>query len=118
MLITVLEKTGERTEEYEEFIPAKFDEETGEVLEEAHVVLRQKVIPIIEEVTRQANTEEEKLYAMPNQDTRTYGEKVNDLIRSKYSLSEELAILRQRDTKPAEFAEYNSFVENCKIKAK
>lgn len=47
-----------------------------------------------------------------------YGERVNALIRERYSLSEELALLRQRDTKPDEFAQYNAYCEECKTKAK
>lgn len=43
-----------------------------------------------------------------------YIELVNKAVRSRYSISNELAILRQRDTKPEEFAEYNEFVEHCK----
>lgn len=43
---------------------------------------------------------------------------VSTLVRTKYSIDEELAVLRQRDTKPEEFAEYNTFVELCKTKAK
>lgn len=39
-------------------------------------------------------------------------------IRQKYTLNQELAILRQRDSKPAEFAEYNTFVEQCKTEVK
>ena len=39
-------------------------------------------------------------------------------IRQRYSLNQELAILRQRDTKPEEFAEYNAFVEGCKKEVK
>lgn len=39
-------------------------------------------------------------------------------IRKKYNLNQELAILRQRDTKPEEFAEYNEYVESCKAKVK
>ena len=35
-------------------------------------------------------------------------------IRKKYSVSDELAILRQRDTKPEEFAEYNAYCEKVK----
>lgn len=31
-----------------------------------------------------------------------------------YSLSNELAVLRQRDSKPEDFADYNSFAESCK----
>lgn len=43
---------------------------------------------------------------------------VNDLIRRKYSESEEFAILRQRDTKMQEFEQYNEYCEQCKIDAK
>lgn len=47
-----------------------------------------------------------------------YDEKVNNLIREKYSESNELAIIRQKDTKPAEFKEYYDFCEDCKLKIK
>ena len=47
-----------------------------------------------------------------------YDEKVIALIREKYSLDEELAIQRQRDTKPQEFEEYFTYCENCKLRAK
>jgi hypothetical protein len=43
---------------------------------------------------------------------------VEQYIRERYSLSAELAILRQRDSKPEEFNEYNNYAENCKLKAK
>ena len=59
-------------------------------------------------------TEEE----LANDKTRRYEELVEALIREKYSLSEELSLLRQRDTKTEEFAEYNSYAEKCKIEAK
>lgn len=39
-------------------------------------------------------------------------------IRKKYSIDQELAILRQRDTKPEEFYEYNTYVEKCKAEIK
>lgn len=39
-------------------------------------------------------------------------------IRKKYTLNQELAILRQRDTKTEEFAKYNAFVEQCKAEVK
>lgn len=47
-----------------------------------------------------------------------YGETVNGLIRQKYTLSEELAILRQRDTKAEEFEAYNAYAESCKEEAR
>lgn len=39
-------------------------------------------------------------------------------IRERYTANQELAILRQRDTKPEEFAAYNTYVESCKAAAK
>lgn len=42
---------------------------------------------------------------------------INQKIRRKYSLSAELAILRQRDEKPEEFAVYNAYAEQCKAEA-
>lgn len=43
-----------------------------------------------------------------------YEQRVVNRIREVYSVDDELAILRQRDTKPEEFAEYNEFVEKVK----
>lgn len=43
-----------------------------------------------------------------------YEERVVSRIRAIYSIDDELAILRQRDTKPDEFAEYNRIVEAIK----
>ena len=47
-----------------------------------------------------------------------YENKIVALIRKKYNINQELAILRQRDTKPEEFAEYNKYVEQCKAQVK
>lgn len=43
-----------------------------------------------------------------------YEERVVSRIREVYSVDDELAILRQRDTKPDEFSEYNRVVEAIK----
>ncbi len=43
-----------------------------------------------------------------------YEDRVVDRIREKYSINDELAILRQRDTKRDEFVEYHAFVEQIK----
>ena len=48
----------------------------------------------------------------------TYEERVVEFIRLRYDVNAELAILRQRDSKPEEFAEYNAYCEECKIQAK
>lgn len=49
---------------------------------------------------------------------RLYENLIIKEIRKKYSVNQELAILRQRDSKPEEFAVYNAFVEECKVKIK
>lgn len=50
--------------------------------------------------------------------TKAYEEKVDSLIRNRYSLSEELGILRQKDVKKAEYDVYFAYCEQCKAEAK
>lgn len=52
------------------------------------------------------------------QDNDEYENKIVALIRKKYNINQELAILRQREVKPQEFAEYNEYVEQCKNQVK
>lgn len=47
-----------------------------------------------------------------------YEERVVAKIRERYSIDDELAILRQRDTKPEEFEAYNEYAEQCKKEVK
>ena len=47
-----------------------------------------------------------------------YENYVNALIREKYTVSQELAILRQKDSKPEEYNAYNAYCEECKAEAK
>ena len=62
-------------------------------------------MPLTEEEIAEAKNE---LVKIP------YEQRVVDRIRLKYSVDDELAILRQRDTKPDEFIAYNDFVERIK----
>lgn len=48
----------------------------------------------------------------------TYEQRVQQSIRERYSVDDELAILRERDTKPDEFAAYYEYAEQCKAQAK
>ena len=48
----------------------------------------------------------------------TYEQRVQQSIRERYSVDDELAIPRQRDTKPDEFAAYYEYAEQCKAQAK
>lgn len=57
---------------------------------------------------------EAEMLAIENTEQPTFQERVVNRIRAVYSVDDELAILRQRDTKPEEFAEYNAFVEQIK----
>ncbi len=49
---------------------------------------------------------------------RLYGRLVAQKIRAIYSIDAEFAVLRQKDEKNEEYAEYNAFVEACKAEAK
>ena len=60
----------------------------------------------------------EEVDEVPKYTDAEYSERVNALIRERYSDSEELSILRQRDEKPSQFAEYFAFCEQCKKRAK
>ena len=62
----------------------------------------------------QAEADYEPLFEI----NQTYKERVINRIREKYSVDDEIAIIRQRDTKPLEFQEYSSFVEQIKEEEK
>ena len=47
-----------------------------------------------------------------------YESEIVRLIRKRYSINQELAILRQRDENQDEYAEYNQYVEECKAAVK
>ncbi|MBE6588821.1 MAG: hypothetical protein E7643_01460 [Ruminococcaceae bacterium] len=50
--------------------------------------------------------------------SRLYPDLVSEYIRKKYSINAELALLRQREEKPEEFAAYNAYAEQCKREAR
>lgn len=55
--------------------------------------------------------------AVPGSRAKVYAALVNQKIRARYDISEELSILRQRDSNPEKFKEYNEFAERCKAEA-
>lgn len=87
---------------------------------------RFKIIDVqgVEYVAEHEEKEEIRVYIPYTEEdfVRMKAQRYEDLIvskiREKYSLDQELAILRQRDSKPQEFAEYNDYVEKCKAEAK
>ena len=56
--------------------------------------------------------------AEPKTFDAVYSREIEKKIRLRYSLSAELAILRQRYTKVEEFNTYNDYVERCKAEVK
>ena len=47
-----------------------------------------------------------------------YSTMIEKKVRKKYTINNEIAILRQRDTKPAEYQAYFEYVEKCKAEVK
>ena len=47
-----------------------------------------------------------------------YDEAVDAEIRKRYTVSQEFAVLRQKDEKPSEYAEYYAYCEKCKAYVK
>ena len=70
-----------------------------------------------EVTTRDLTPEEVAAMEVVQQPSISYDQLVSDLIRAKYTIDQEIAINRQRDTKPEEFKTYFDFCEQCKIKA-
>ena len=80
------------------------------------------IIKIVNGVTgeiteRELTAEEGAVMEAMQQPAINYDQLVSNLIRDKYTVDQEIAINRQRDTKPEEFQEYFDFCEQCKIKA-
>lgn len=69
-------------------------------------------------VTADAVSDYEEVTQKPAYTKAEYDARVNDLIRQRYSESEEFAILRQRDIKPTEYSAYYAHCEECKELAK
>ena len=112
----VLIKIGERTETQRRIIPAIYDENSNIVTEET-VEQYTVSIPIIE--SRNVEMTEEEIAEMQSQmPLIDYSEEVNNEIRKRYSVSQEFAILRQKDEKPEEYAEYYAYCEECKKNVK
>ena len=59
-------------------------------------------------------TEKEKAEIKKSKAEIPYEQRVVSRIREKYSVDDELALLRQRVLKADEFEEYNTFVEKIK----
>lgn len=75
-------------------------------------------VPTAEQLAPWGYTEVVEPVYTPTPYVPTYEELVVEKIRERYTTDDELAIQRQRDTKPDEFAEYNTYCEACKAAAR
>ena len=118
MKVNELIQTGARMEQRTRVVPATYDD-NGQIITYETIELYEVEVPVMGVVYRDMTSEEEaERLANKPKDEIVYKEQVEALIRERYTVSDELAILRQRNTKPDEFAEYNVFCEECKAKAK
>ena len=76
-----------------------------------------KIIEMIPEEIAQLQLEHEQ-FEKEYWANISYEEAVDMKIREKYSISQEFAILRQKDEKPEEYAEYFAYCEKCKAYVK
>lgn len=67
----------------------------------------------IAEIEKAAYENEKKYWV-----TVSYNKAVEQEIAKKYSIGEELAIQRQKEEKPEEYAEYYQYCEDCKLYVK
>ena len=79
----------------------------------SHVILSYNVVAVEATKSRDAGFEFDTLIAKD----ASKGSIVEAIIRTRFSLNDELALLRQRNTKKAEFNEYNEFAEAAKATA-
>ena len=91
--------------------------EQGEIVYEEVEVEKTKT-HIVCDLVAHFLPEEQKAQQVAKQKQAKYEKLVEKYIREKYSLSNELAILRQASTKVNEFNEYNAYAESCKARAK
>ena len=75
---------------------------------------------ILENCILRDMTPDEEAYFTQEQEREllSYKDRVIARIREKYSIDDEMAILRQKDSKPEEFAEYYYYVEKIKEEEK
>ena len=89
-------------------LPEYSDEQIFAMLAQGNIVAGEDGKPVV--VPRPAPTGEEK--------RAQYESKVESLIRERYTVSQELAILRQQESKTEEYQAYYAYCEECKAKAK
>ncbi|MDE6605124.1 MAG: hypothetical protein K2K85_03770 [Clostridia bacterium] len=89
-------------------LPEYTDEQIMEMLSQGNIVAGADGRPVV--VPRPEPTAEQK--------QAQYEARVESLIRERYTVSQELAIIRQQESKAEEYQAYYNYCEECKAKAK
>ena len=89
-------------------LPEYTDEQIMKMLSQGNIVAGEDGRPIV--MPRPAPTAEQK--------QAQYESRVESLIRERYTVSQELAILRQQVSKTEEYQAYYNYCEECKAKAR
>ena len=92
----------------------KPEDKMGKAYKRIYELIDNKIVAKWEEIEIQIKEEESNNIMA----TISYDDLVVQKIRTQYSINNELAIRRQKEVKPEEYAEYYSFVEQCKFEAK
>lgn len=73
-------------------------------------ITREEYESLQEQIAKESEAQAEQLYWQ----NISYEDAVDMKIREKYTVSQEFAILRQRDEKPEEYQTYYEYCEECK----
>lgn len=91
----------------------------NDYIKEGYMLVESKELPDLEVPTKQGiRYDKRQRVKFVRYDKIKYEALVSKLIRNRYSLDEELAILRQRDKKLEEFETYNNYANECKAIAR
>ena len=97
--------------------------DSGKILEKGNIAAKTVVLSKFDSPgnwTERDMTEAEITREREEQENlaKVYAERVSELIRLRYSIDDELALSRQRETKKQEFEKYFAYCEECKTRAK
>ena len=87
----------------------------GVIKTRREIILRKNGMTVFNPSEELLEKEGWKPYGEPKE---RYSRTVSNLIRERYSISDEMSILRQKDEKPEEWQEYYAYCEQCKKNAR
>ena len=96
----------------------KVKDETTRKFVEQEVVIKEGTYTCYTLVENKKAYEEHLLKIKELSTQKEYEDLVEKYIRQRYTISQELSLLRQKEDKPEEYSAYYAYAEECKSKAK